>query len=267
MSNKILILILILIIFSLIMIARPAPTGGVNLNLLKPADGPFCFALAGDTHTNINMVLKLSDKIKSENPSFVIINGDITHFGNPIEYLLMYELFRELALPVFTNIGNHEIMNNGSARYTQLFGPATHSFTYINSKFIFLDSSSRKKLDASQYDWLVDELKDTVANKFVITHVPLDKIDKSLLDVMTLYNVTAVLQSHTHLYADKILDNVKYITTPSAGGSSGLFYSENDTYGFINLCVNNTKVDSELISIAVTPAIPVGSFIWQTKLS
>lgn len=76
-----------------------------------------------------------------------------------------------------TTLGNHDIRGNGRYIYTTLYGPAYYSFDFLDSHFIFLDSSpgwsEKQAISNEQYTWLEKDLIKAQGKKiFVISHIP-----------------------------------------------------------------------------------------------
>ena len=137
-------------------------------------DDTFKIALFSDTH---NFYDYMADAISSINKrsdlQFVACCGDITNLGLVNEFEGYLEEARKSKFPIITAIGNHDYRSNGYYIFNKLFGSPNFSFVSGNYKFIFFDNILLENDYISpHYEWLINELSDTLQNNIVIAHVP-----------------------------------------------------------------------------------------------
>jgi 3',5'-cyclic AMP phosphodiesterase CpdA len=180
-----------------------------------PAGDSFQFAVIGDTQRSYD---ELEDFVNSVNQrkdvSFVVVNGDITDFGQAKEYQWVNRTLEQLHVPYVAVIGNHDMLANGRLAFHQMFGPNNFSFSHDSTKFICLNSCSREYgYDGTVPDlnWLQGQLSDLsgYTAAFVICHVPPfhQDFDQNLSEA---YNRLLVqsgkvhlsIHGHTHTYSD-----------------------------------------------------------------
>jgi len=137
----------------------------------------FEFVILGDNRNGYETFSQIIQQVNIINPIWVIDNGDLVFGGEANKYRLFYETVSKLQVPLYTTLGNHDIRENGRARYTKLFGPPYYSFTYRDAHFVFLDSSrgwsEKRAIPEEEYTWLENDLKSTDAKHiYVISHIP-----------------------------------------------------------------------------------------------
>lgn len=169
-----------------------------------PTVDSFKFVVIGDTQRFYD---ELEDFVASVNErndiSFVVLNGDITDFGQNKEYQWINRTLLKLKVPYIAVIGNHDMLANGEKIFHEMFGPVNFSFRCNNTKFICLNSCSREVgFDGSVPDlpWLRSQLSDldTYNSAFVISHVPPfhEDFDQNLSKA---YNELLVKSGKVHL--------------------------------------------------------------------
>lgn len=246
-----------ILIFTVVFLKIPPQITGASIRELSSSGENFCFAVVGDTHTNLMVFNKISGRVRKENVDFLIVNGDITDYGRENEYRFMHSSFTGIGVPVFTVAGNHDVLNNGDYLYKKFFGSLNYSFIHGNSKFVVIDSSS-KKISSAQKAWLLSELSSSEENKFVVSHIPIAEFDTGLMQDFAELGVTAVIQSHVHLYSEDSIDGVKYYVTPSGGG---ILENDKDDFGFLKFCVNGEEIKVEKIDVSSTFSAFVNSVL------
>lgn len=135
------------------------------------------FVILGDNRNGYKTFGQIIDQINAFRPAFVIDNGDLVFGGEPNRYRLFYETVSKLQVPLYTTLGNHDIRENGRPIYTELFGPPYYSFDYLNTHFVFLDSSrgwtEKRAIPEEQYQWLESDLQKAQGKRIiVISHIP-----------------------------------------------------------------------------------------------
>ena len=184
--------------------------------------------VSGSTGSFMNQVLSFASK----GSDFVLHTGDV------VEYSLYEQEWKDILndnfayfskLPVMALSGNHETTyQNGSKETYKHFNVKIpnqtvnlgyyYSFVYGNAKFIMINTNELKdnKLTASQYDWLVNELKTNDKQwLFVALHNPIYSagtygsnpsrnavclaLREQLHELFVEYGVDIVFQGHDHL--------------------------------------------------------------------
>lgn len=151
--------------------------GGEPVSLeIAPPDAEmierFRFAAMGDIQTALPEVGDVFARIDAEpGLRFVISMGDLVEDGRLDEYDLLVEKFRELDIPYFSTIGNHELRANLD-RWHDLFGRYNVHFTFKGVAFSFVDSGNAS-IDPLVYDWLEGWLAEAEGTVHVFgTHYP-----------------------------------------------------------------------------------------------
>jgi len=232
-----------------------------------------CFAVMGDNKNGFGTFHNIIKDISSKKPQFAIVIGDLVFDGEKEKYRIFYNEIKNSKVPFLTAIGNHEIREGGRANYFNIFGNFYYSFSYNNSLFIILDDANEEYIDEQQMNFLESELKKDFKHKFVFMHVPpFDPRDyavdipkivhkdikpehclsnkenaKQFMDLVSRYNVTSVFSSHIHGYFKEIRNGVPYIITGGAGASMWLSDPEHYFYHYIDVCVDNNKVNYDII--------------------
>jgi len=248
----------------------PKDTNWNHEQLLKLSNNQneFSFIVFGDNQDSITTFNRLIDKINYENVQFVVDNGDLVAGGEQIEYTLFLEQIKQSNKPFLTNIGNHDLMRNGSSsNYQKIFGHLYYSFNMGNSYFIMLDSSSGERLDPQQIEWLHNQLNKSLKyhNRFVFMHVPLfDPLGRpieeghSLRDVQQAkmlnnlfdhYNITMLFCSHIHAYYNGTWGTTPYIITGGAGGPLEHPDQNHNFYNYVKVNVNQKGVNYQMIRL------------------
>jgi len=138
----------------------------------------FNFILIGDSQRSLDEVTEFVNEVnKMKDVDFVVLAGDITHFGMSQEYKWVHERLSKLRIPYIAVIGNHDMLANGRHIYKKMYGDENFAFTHSNARFICLNTNAAEVgRDGSIPDlnWLAKELNTGKSYKhvFVISHVP-----------------------------------------------------------------------------------------------
>ena len=256
----------------------------------QPASNRFCFAVMGDNKNDFGTFQKIIRDINQRKPSFAIDVGDLVFESDKEEYRIFYHEIQKSKSPFLVAIGNHELRDEGSSLYTKIFGKTYYAFSHNNSLFIVLDDANEKYLDATQMNFLKQNLQRKFAHKFVFMHVPpfdprqydLDilglhkdiKLEHCLSDkenaqqfmnLMSQYHVDAVFTSHIHAYFKEVKNGVPYFITGGAGASMWFSNPQHYFYHYINTCVDDNKVSYQVIkfpSPGHNTATRIGYALW-----
>jgi Icc protein len=195
-----------------------------------PAKSAFKFVVTGDSQRFYEELESFVASINQRNDiSFVVLNGDITDFGQNKEFKWVYERLSKLKVPFVGVIGNHDMLANGHVVFNEMFGPDNFSFYYSGCKFVCLNTNSREKgFDGSlpNLPWLKNQLADpsNYEAAFVISHVPPfnEDFDSSLSQAYASIlaankKVGLSIHSHEHHYSlsRPYGDEVEYLVTGS----------------------------------------------------
>lgn len=151
-----------------------------NMSLLetKTPKDTLTVVLTGDTQRFYDECGPFVSKVNSiPNIDFVLVSGDISDFGILSEFEWVHDALKELYVPYFTVIGNHDMIANGTAIYERMYGPQDYSFVYNKVKFVFHNTNSREvNFDGTvpNLNWLRETcLKEEGQEHVVaISHVP-----------------------------------------------------------------------------------------------
>jgi Icc protein len=153
----------------------PLATGTHTLRLAPPDIGvraPFRVAAMADIQTsldNVDEVFRAIDAIPGVR--FVVGMGDISENAERWEYDLFEFQLRELAVPFYTTLGNHDTYSPGFAFFERL-GRASFQFEFKGAMFTFADSGDAAidpLVEQQLEGWLANGLDRT--NVF-LTHIP-----------------------------------------------------------------------------------------------
>ena len=111
----------------------------------QPAGDSVLMIFAGDTQRYYEDTRDFVNAVnKSRHADFVMISGDISDFGLPIEFKWMNEIYSSLRFPYLTAIGNHDLLANGRYVYDEMFGETDYSFIYGRYKFVVCNTNGRE---------------------------------------------------------------------------------------------------------------------------
>lgn len=224
-----------------------------NLERLKAThpDDTLTIVFTGDSQQFYDEV---DDFVKRVNTipdvDLIFIAGDISDFGLLQEFKWITERLEDLEKPYFGVIGNHDVVANGEAVFTEMFGPLNFSFVYDSVKFILHNTNSREYLSSNipDLEWMQKELSPEVGvtNSVAVSHVPpfsgdfnpaLEERYSSLFHQAPGFLMS--LHGHIHRHTDGYPydDGVRYITSHS-------FEQRN----FLILRVASGAVSKEIVS-------------------
>ena len=176
------------------------------------------FAVFSDIHiteSNDNLFGDIRDDVAQNGLDFVIVAGDLTDNGLPVEYENCISDFEDFDVPWFVTIGNHDLyQNDGWESYKAHFGPSAYSIR-INAalRLLFLDTSTGT-VGKKQFIWLEEQLNSAEEkNILVITHYPLyDDLVPSIwrlpsseeryniIHLLQKYQVSGFIGGHLHTF-------------------------------------------------------------------
>ncbi len=185
-------------------------------------------------------------EIQREKVHFIVQLGDMVEKGEPHRYEAFFGQLKRAwkgGRPYLTVIGNHDRSRpNGkshSTMYRGLFGAANYYFDHARTRFVVLDSSS-KRVTAAQLRWL-DKVLSTPLRKIVFTHMPPVHLGlwggvgrlhslggfiggaREFSETVSRRGVSRVYMGHVHAFGVQDHQGVRYVLT--GGGGSALFPS------------------------------------------
>jgi len=186
------------------------------------------------------------EEIQRQKVHFIVQLGDMVEKGEPHRYERFFAQLKRAwkgGRPYLTVIGNHDRSRpNGksySTMYRGLFGAANYFFDHARTRFVVLDSSS-KRVTAAQLRWL-DKVLGTPQRKIVFTHMPPVHLSlwggvgrlhslggfiggaREFSAVVAKHGVSRVYMGHVHAFGVQDHLGVRYVLT--GGGGSALFPS------------------------------------------
>ncbi|HEU5258646.1 MAG TPA: metallophosphoesterase [Vicinamibacterales bacterium] len=177
-------------------------------------------------------------KAESEQPTFILHTGDLTHLSKPGEFDMLQQIMSELSLPVFYVPGEHDVLEDDGATYLARFGKGTqgagwHSFNQNGVHFIGLVNVVNLKagglgtLGHEQLEWLEKDVKHLKNSTpiVVFAHIPLWSVypewgwgtDDSAraLSYLKRFGSVSVLNGHIHQVMQKVEGHVTFHTAMS----------------------------------------------------
>jgi len=252
----------------------PIPTSGwniVNLKRINVSDrNHFSFAVFGDNRGSkyaFENLLKLIDH--DQDITFGIDLGNMVSSGKVQRYdYLLKQVKNNLALPLLTAIGNHELYGKGRELYCEIFGPAYYSFQVGKNYFMVLDDADGKGLGREQRLWLEKELEKSLKYKtrIIFMHVPLndprgtsyhhclaEESADDLINLFLRYRVTHVFASHIHGHFEGNLKGIPYTITGWSGLSLAGDRPDHSFFHFLKVRIKNGGVDVSVRNV-LSPA-------------
>ena len=249
---------------------------------LEKLPSKFSFVVIGDNRAGDPACDAVYQKVIAaaleRKPDFVVNTGDqIDKPGNVEHWKRFWELSKNVKVPYFTTVGNHdahvEVAGSEETYKGQVELPGNelyYSFIAGNSLFVVLDSYIKgedKKITGDQFMWLSNVLeKAKQKHKFIFVHHPLfpeqgkgkhygNSLDRykeerdRLQALFVQHGVTAVFLGHEHLYLRKTVDGIPHII---AGGGGAPLYAKEEEGGFhhfVFVNVDGEKVSGEVVDL------------------
>lgn len=211
-----------------------------NLPVILPPDvadnSNFSFLVISDLHYyegDENYFKDISDDVRFNDISFIVVCGDVAQSGLRYQYDYLAEDLKNINVPAYYVIGNHDLYNNGYDEWRNILGRTVYEFKIGDNHFIFTDTANGT-IGSDQKNWIIDTLSasDSI-NKFVFSHYsPTDKEFQSptalsypeeayfLYDVLDKFDVKYYICGHLHFYDEKEIRGVKYIIVNTAQSRS-----------------------------------------------
>jgi predicted phosphodiesterase len=161
-------------------------------------------------------------------PAFCLISGDYSEHGTQKEMGAARDAFKELGIPVYGVIGNHDYgEDEDRADYEKLFpGAINYAFEAGGWQWLGLDTTEGHKASGTRIQphtlkWLEENLPKLDPKKptVIFTHFPLGPLTPSrpanadaLLEKMIGFNLQAVFSGHFHGFTERMLGGVALTT-------------------------------------------------------
>jgi len=231
----------------------------------------FSFAVFGDNKNSIKIFKKLISDINNDNIAFAVETGDSidNRIDGETEYREYLNRIKDLKKPLVVIPGNHET-EGSSSDYNLLFGRMYYSFPFGDAYFIALNGSHEEGFGPQQYNWLIEELKESQKYKyrFIFMHIPLynprtgkcqvgssftDKeFSKKLNNLFDKNKVTRVFTAHVHGYYTGQWNRTPFTVTGGAGAELDGTSSNHFFYHYIKVNVSNSGVNYEIKKIGTS---------------
>jgi len=196
----------------------------VGLGTASAAPSPgFKFIVVNDIHGRDERCWSwfkiLAASMRTHHPEFVVINGDLTEYGQVEQFTAVKEIFGSLGVPLYATLGNHDYLTPTShAPFDQVFpNSLNYHFEHHGWQFIGLDSTDGQgvvftHIQPATFAWMdatlptLDHKKPTV----VFTHFPLGQAvlcrpfnADDILNRFDSFNLRATFSGHWHGYAER----------------------------------------------------------------
>lgn len=247
-----------------------SPQLKATLARLAATAGPFTFAVLGDNRSGDRVYAKVVHQMMLRKPLFAVNTGDvIPHPGNRDQWAHFWETSKEVAVPYFLAVGNHDVDDAESQAVwrdeVDLPGNETsYHFVVGRSLFVVLDScepGADRKIAGRQLARLSRTLDPArFEHQFVFLHHPVflwkganhegESLDRypddrdRLHQLFVRKRVDAVFVGHEHAYHRMERDGVAYIVT---GGAGAPLYGRDNFNHFVLVRVEGPHVEAKAI--------------------
>jgi len=213
--------------------------GGGGLRFVQISDSHIGFDKPANTDVTATLRVAIAKiKASSEQPSFILHTGDLTHLSKPAEFDTLQQVLSELSLPVFYVPGEHDVLEDDGRNYLQRFGKGTQgagwqSFDKNGVHFIGLVNVVNLKagglgsLGKEQLEWLEQDVKRLKSSTpiVVFAHIPLWSVypewgwgtddSAQALSYLKRFGSVSVLNGHIHQVMQKVEGHITFHTAMS----------------------------------------------------
>lgn len=247
---------------------------------------------AGDTIIGLDPLQRFAQGLAhaiSHHPdaSGIIISGDLTHHGSPIQYARLKDCLAECPIPVHLMLGNHDDRANFSNAFEQnteaAFGFIQFRLDYDHHTILCLDTKDADAPDhhsgllcAKRLTWLDRQLKDAKGQFItVICHHPPHEVGFPGMDAIRLRNGGALLArakgfdqlicGHVHRTIMGSLQGLPFAMLKSTCHQAPLDFVDPETsssideagaYGVLCLMKRSVVLHTEDYTLPPSPATP-----------
>lgn len=206
----------------------PISVGNTPENVAKLADasdGKFTFAVMGDREDGHEVFKRLARRAQEDGCRFMVILGDVVHLGVDRHFRYFRFGLGESGFtgPVFSVVGNHDVVYDDHSAFERCFGPGRFSFVYGGCLFLFMDNAYAMSPEQIAWaDGLLTRLRPTVRHAFLMMHRPpaLDRYDgwSPIQDLLKRHAITRIYAGHSHTFRREEGGGTAMIVTGGAGG-------------------------------------------------
>jgi predicted phosphodiesterase len=131
----------------------------------------FSFLAFGDTHDEYDDLERSVALMNQTDAQLALIAGDLCDRGTLQEFEWSGELYRKLAMPFVTVIGNHDEISDGVKIYERMYGARNYSFRYGGLLFVVFDSNTLENAAAPDRNFIDQQISERGSDKVVLlTH-------------------------------------------------------------------------------------------------
>jgi 3',5'-cyclic AMP phosphodiesterase CpdA len=208
---------------------------------LQVIDSVFTFVAVADVHLNQGTSQHLSSlltMLRSSNDAFLLLCGDNVQNGGESDFFALRDSLNHIAIPRYLTLGNHDIYSGGWEYYRSVFGRSVYSVSNGRVRLIILDTGNGT-LGKLQREWLeqvlvgAGERLKIVSMHFNLVSPGLTEMDQlsdtreiaCLMHLFETSGVKLVLMGHSHIWDDRTINGVRYVTLANLGSDDGGFYA------------------------------------------
>lgn len=263
------VLLALFLFFVLVIKIGPLPPNGYalqNANKVKASSSLLRFAVLSDSHKGWGVLIQVMRRIAQGSYAFAVHCGDVVPFSKGDRFLFFFKKLAEVdgKPPLYFVPGNHDIWSEDEEYTFEYFkrycAPEQYWFAQGDSVFIICNDADWT-ISEDRFLWLEKRL-DAVRGKFnhifVFLHIPPfdprqgqhycipPEVGGRFMALMEQYRVDYVFSGHIHCYFRRVVNGVKYIFVPSAGGTPRC---TQPSYGYIEIEINGDKIRDAIIEV------------------
>jgi len=209
------------------------PAGGLHIKLKPTGSGPARFAVISDIHNNLETFGRFAKAVQAWQPEMILCMGDLTKSGKADQFDEIFGHLGDPGVPIYTTLGNHELMGEAAERFGEEIGPGSVAFEVRGVQVVLADTAGAR-FAPEAYDWLASALwPRSVGPALVLAHIPpiepwgtrnhgfSNRDDaEHFIQVLAEGRATHFFAGHIHSYADYSMRGVP--ATISGGGGGGI---------------------------------------------
>ncbi|MFA6815567.1 MAG: metallophosphoesterase [Lentisphaeria bacterium] len=215
----------------------------------------FYFSAFSDTGTRTSIVDLIAENVKKSKDKFVLQVGDMFRYRTLSHYRWMVSEVQDAfqTMPIYSIPGNHDINDKyGLQLYRSVFGQENYWFSYGNTLFVGINSSSIS-FSENTLDWLKRTLKRErkyYQNCIIFTHVPpldprkgysycLEKEDSEhFYSAIKDFNISMIICGHVHHYGKLLFNGIPLVVLPASGQKK-----RDCDWGFVRFHVSGQQIE------------------------
>ena len=149
------------------------PAEGLRIRVEPPSGtGPVHFAVVSDIHNNLETFGRFSTDVQAWRPEMVLCMGDLTRHGKREEFDEIFGHLTDPGVPVYTTLGNHELMGEAAQRFAEEIGPGSVAFDVRGVRVVLADTAGAG-FAPEAYPWLAQALWPRASGPaLVLAHIP-----------------------------------------------------------------------------------------------